>query len=335
MEHKCRGRGEGKGEVRTLATKPPILRRGDTIGVVTLGSPLNPDAIDAAIAVLQGMGFVIELGRYVYASTGFLAGTDRQRASDFMRMVDNPDVRMILPTRGGVGVAGVLPHLDFELIAEHPKIVSGYSDITVLLNALYEFSDLVTFHSLLLLNFRPSEPAYNFNQFFSATSVYSLSRPLENPPGMPLVGRVPGEATGPVVGGNLTSLVDTLGTPYEIDTRGKILFLEETHEPVNKVYRMVNQLALAGKFDDCSGILMGQCTDCQIAYGISYDTLIDEVIAPLGKPLVTNLASGHGMFKAAVPIGATLHLDATNARLTIMEPTVSLDAPETPGTGEP
>jgi len=318
-----------------MAIQPPILRYGDTIGVVTLGSPLNPEAIDAAVGVLQGMGFVVELGRYVYASTGFLAGTDRQRAADFMRMVENPDVRMILPTRGGVGVAGILPYLDYEAIAQNPKIVSGYSDITVLLNALYAFSDLVAFHSLMLLNFRPSEPAYNFNQFFSLTSVYAPMREIENPPGLPLVGRVPGEAAGPLVGGNLTSLVDTLGTPFEIDTRGKILFLEETHEPVNRVYRMINQLALAGKFDDCAGILMGQCTDCQISYGISYDNLIDDVIAPLGKPLVTNLASGHGMFKAAVPIGAAVRLDATNARLTILEPTVTPDEPAALGEQEP
>ncbi|HZG56358.1 LD-carboxypeptidase [Paenibacillus sp.] len=307
-----------------MAIKPPILRRGDVIGIVTLGSPLSRSTIDASIAVLQGMGFRTEVGASVYASTGFLAGSDEERAADFMRMIENPNVRMILPTRGGVGVAGVLPFLDFEAIARNPKIVSGYSDITVLLNALYARSDLVTFHSLLLLNFNRNEPAYNFDQFFAATSTYAPTRSIVNPPDLSLVPRVPGEATGPVVGGNLTSLLDTLGTPYEVDTRGKILFLEETHEPINRVYRMVNQLILAGKFEDCAGIVMGECTNCQIAYGTSYESLIEDVIVPLGKPLMTNLASGHGLYKAAIPIGANVRMDATNGRLTVVEPTVSL-----------
>ncbi|HZG76537.1 MAG TPA: LD-carboxypeptidase [Paenibacillus sp.] len=307
-----------------MATKPPMLRAGDTIGIVTLGSPLGAATINAGIATLQSMGFRVEVGRYAYASNGFLAGSDRERASDFMRMIENPRVRAILPTRGGVGVVGLLPYLDFEAIARNPKVVTGYSDITVLLNALYQFADLVAFHSLLLLNFNRNEPAYNFNQFFAATSTIASTRAIGNPEGLPLVGKVPGDATGTIVGGNLTSLLDTLGTEYEIDTRGKILFLEETHEPINRVYRMVNQLLLAGKFDECAGIVMGECTNCQLAYGVSYDALIEEVIVPLGKPLLTNLASGHGLYKAAIPIGATVRLDATNGTLTVLEPTVTL-----------
>jgi len=306
-----------------MATKPPRLRRGDTIGIVTLGSPLNPNTIDAGIATLRSLGFQVEVGQYAYASNGFLAGSDRQRASDFMSMIENPRVRAIMPTRGGVGVAGVLPYLDFASIARNPKIFTGYSDNTVLLNMLYAISGLVSFHSLMLVNFSRTEPAYNFDQFFAATSTTAPTRTIENPPGLALLGRVPGVATGPIVGGNLTSLMDTLGTPYELDTRGKIVFLEETHEPINRVYRMINQLILAGKFTECAGIVMGECTNCQIAYGISYESLIEEVVVPLGKPLLTNLTSGHGLYKAAIPIGATARLDATNGTLTVVEPTVS------------
>ncbi|MGG3279186.1 S66 peptidase family protein [Paenibacillus solani] len=307
-----------------MPIRPPILRRGDTIGIVTLGSPLAASIIDARIEFLRALDFNIVLGEYVYAQNGFLAGTDEQRASDLMRMFQDDQVKMILPTRGGTGVAGILPYLDYRVIRNNPKIVTGYSDITVLLNVLHQYVDLITFHSLLLIDFKSQTPDYNFDQFFSATSVYSLSRTILNPPGMPLISRIPGNVTGQLVGGNLTSFVDTLGTPFEIDTRGKILLLEETHEPTNTVYRYLNDLKLAGKFRDCIGIIMGECTGCLAAYGKSYEDVIAEFLLPLGKPMITNLASGHGIYKAALPIGATVNLDSINTRITIIEPTVSV-----------
>jgi len=307
-----------------MPIRPPILQRGDTVGIVTLGSPLAANIIDARINFLRTLGFNVVLGRYVYAQNGFLAGTDEQRASDLMMMFQSEQVKMILPTRGGTGVAGILPYLDYGVIRNNPKIITGYSDITVLLNTLHQLADLITFHSLLLIDFKPDTPAYNFDQFFAATSLYSITRPIQNPPGMPLVSRIPGNVTGPLVGGNLTSFVDTLGTPFEIDTRGKILVLEETHEPTNTVYRYLNDLKLAGKFRDCIGIITGECTGCQAAYGKSYQDIIDEFIVPLGKPLITNLATGHGMYKAALPIGATVNLNSVNNTITVVEPTVSV-----------
>ena len=156
-------------------------------------------------------------------------------------MFENEAVKLILPTRGGVGVAGILPYLNFPVIQSNPKLISGYSDITVLLNVLYEYANLITLHSLLLLDFNLSTPAYNFNQFFGATSVRPAPWQIINPPEMPLVSRVPGNVTGPIVGGNLTSFIDTLGTPFEINTAGKIILLEETHEPINTVYRYLNR----------------------------------------------------------------------------------------------
>ncbi|MBP1989167.1 S66 peptidase family protein [Paenibacillus eucommiae] len=308
-----------------MPTYPRILRRGDTIGIVTLGSPLPAPTINNGIAFLQKLGFKVVLGKYVYDEDGFLAATAAERASDLMNMFTDPNVRMILPTRGGVGVAGILPYLDYQVIAKNPKILSGYSDISVLMNVLYQRSRLVTFSSLLLIDFRADTPAYNFNQFFEATSTIHAPRPITNPPGTLLISKVPGDVTGPVVGGNLTSIIDTLGTPFEIDTKGNILFLEETHEHINKVYRMLNHLKLAGKFNDCIGIVMGQCTLCQTSYGKTYDDLIDEFIIPLGKPLITNLSAAHGMYKAAVPIGASINLDASNNLITVLEPTVTVD----------
>lgn len=308
-----------------MAIRPPILRAGDTVGVVTLGSPRDEATINARIQTLENMGFSVIVGDYVYSQAGFLAATPQQRALDLMNMFTNPDVKAIIPSRGGVGVVDIIPYLDFSVINQNPKIITGYSDITILLNVLYIMADLITFHSLLLIDFRPTTPPYNFNQFFQATSTITSPRPLENPPGMPIVSRVPGNVTGTIVGGNLTSFVDNLGTPFEVDTRDRILFIEETHEPISHVYRLLNHLINAGKFRDCAGVIMGECSNCTASYGKVYDDLINEVIVPLGKPLMTNLASGHGIYKMAIPIGAMANLNTVNNTLTVVEPTVSLN----------
>jgi len=306
-----------------MAIRPPILREGDTVGIVTLGSPRDEFTINSRIQFLKNIGFNVVVGEHVYSSAGFVAATPQQRASDLMSMFENPEVKAIIPTRGGVGVADIIPYLDYPAINRNPKIITGYSDITVLLNVLYIWADIITFHSLLLIDFRETTPAYSFNQFFAATSTIS-SRRLDNPPGIPLISRIPGNVIGTIVGGNLTSFVDTLGTPFEVDTRGRILFIEETHESISRVYRLISHLIHAGKFQDCAGIIMGECTNCEIAYGKSYEDLINEVIVPLGKPLMTNLASGHGIYKMAIPIGATANLNTFDNTLTITEPTVSL-----------
>lgn len=307
-----------------MAIRPPILRAGDTVGIVTLGSPRDEATINARIQFLENMGFNVVVGEYVYSWAGYLAATPQQRASDLMSMFENPDVRAIIPVRGGTGVADIIPYLDYTIINRNPKIITGYSDVTVLLNVLYIWANLITFHSLLLIDFRETTPAYNFDQFFTATSTLTSPRPLENPPGMPLVSRVPGNVDGTIVGGNLTSFVDTLGTPFEVDTRGRIVFIEETHEAVSRVYRLVTHLIHAGKFRDCAGIIVGECSNCVDSYGKTYEDLINEVLIPLGKPLMTNLASGHGYYKMAIPIGATANLNTIENTLTVTEPTVSL-----------
>ncbi|WIV20605.1 LD-carboxypeptidase [Paenibacillus polygoni] len=305
-----------------MAIAPPMLRRGDTVGIVTLGSPLNRATIDARIAVLRSTGLNTIVGEHVYEQDGFLAGTDEDRAADLMAMFQNDEVRLILPTRGGTGVAGILPYLDFDIIRNNPKLISGYSDITILLNALYQYADLITLQSLMLIDFSLQTPVYNFEQFFTATSIPTPTRRISNPPSIPMISRIPGNVTGPLVGGNLTSFVDTLGTPYEIDIRNKILVLEETHEPTNTVYRYLNHLQLAGKLEECAGIIMGECTGCLEAYGVSYQELIEDVIVPLGKPLMTNVTTAHGIYKAALPIGAVVNLNTTANQLTVVEPTV-------------
>ncbi|MFC4410141.1 LD-carboxypeptidase [Chungangia koreensis] len=305
-----------------MVTKPPALKTGDTIGIVTLGSPLAAEQIDLGIDILQKMGYKIVVGDYVYAANGFLSAGPRERASDLMKMFENPEVNMILSTRGGVGVEGILPYLDFSTISRNPKILSGYSDITILQNVLVEYANLLSFQSLMLLDFDKDIPQYNLDQFFSATSVREVPWQIENPPEILKTSLVPGNVSGMLIGGNLTSFIGTLGTPYEVDTTGRILILEETHEPANTFYRYMTHLAMARKLDDCVGIIMGECTGCEAAYGKTYDDIIQEFLVPLGKPLMTNVATAHGTYKAAIPLGATVNLNTYSNTITVMESVV-------------
>jgi muramoyltetrapeptide carboxypeptidase len=306
-----------------MAIKPPRLQSGDTIGIVTLGSPLDPRIINSRMTTLTNMGFKVVLGKYVYSYGGIVAAPAEQRATDLMDMFRNPSVKMILPSRGGTGVQTILPYLDYQLISQNPKIVTGYSDISILLNSLYQFSNLQTLVSLLLIDFKPETPPYNFNQFFTATTSSASPSPIQNPPDIPLTSLVQGNVNGPIVGGNMTSIINAFGTPYEIDTKGKILLLEEENAPTNTVYRYLTQLLLAGKLQDCIGIVMGQCTNCPVSYSTSYNDLINTLLVPLGKPLMTNLATSHGYYKAAIPIGAYVNLNTFNNTLTVLEPLVT------------
>lgn len=306
-----------------MAIRPPLLQRGDTIGLVTPGSPLDTKIINDRVQYLKDLGYNVVFGKHIYSYEGITAAPAEQRAEDVMNMFKDPSVNMILSTRGGTGVQTILPYLDYDVIRENPKIISGYSDITVLLNSLYLSSNLITFHSLMLIDFRIETPVYNFNQFFEATSTLNSPRIIQNPPDILLKSLVPGNVTGPIVGGNMTSLVNTLGTPYEIDTQGKIFFLEDTHAPTTMIFRYLTQLMMSGKFQDCLGIIMGECTNCLVSYDTTYEDLIDLLLVPIGKPLIINLASGHGFYKAAIPIGANVNLNSTDTILTVLEPTVT------------
>ncbi|GAK01164.1 LOW QUALITY PROTEIN: muramoyltetrapeptide carboxypeptidase [Geomicrobium sp. JCM 19055] len=305
-----------------MVVRPASLQANDTVGIVSLGSPLDPNIINERILYLESLGFNVLVGESVFRYTGFLSGSDEERANDFMRMIVNEQVKWILPVRGGVGVAGILRYLDWDLIRQNPKIVTGYSDITVLLNALYQFADLETLHSLMLIDFKLSTPAFNFNQLFRAISNTQVPTQLKTPRRMLRYSIVPGVAEGEIVGGNLTSIIGTLATPYEIDTTGKLFFIEEVNEPVHRVYRQLLHLEEAGKFDDCAGVLIGRCTNCQTSYGVNYEQLLEEFFSSIGKPTLANIASGHGQYKTTIPIGAEAIMDSENDVIETINPVV-------------
>ncbi|MCS7338758.1 MAG: LD-carboxypeptidase [Verrucomicrobiae bacterium] len=317
-----------------IPIKPPRLEPGDTIGVVAPASPpAAPDAIDRGIAALESLGFKVRLGRHARARLGFLAGPDRDRAADLMRMFTDRQIKAILCVRGGYGAGRLLPLLDYDLIRRHPKIFAGQSDITALLCALRRMAGLVTFHGPMLIGgFAQTRlPAFTRQSFMR-----TVCRP--EPPGNVSDGHRghtvkvlrEGIATGELIGGNLSVLCSLLGTPYQPDFRGRILFFEDVNEPPYRIDRLLTQLLNAGLLQQVAGIAIGinrNCADTGPARAGERRQTLEEVLqdrlVPLKVPVVVGLPFGHVPFNATIPIGVHATLDGTAGKLIVTEPAVT------------
>lgn len=243
--------------------KPKALKFGDTIGVVAPASPTLEENVEKAHKKLKDLGFKVKMGKSCYEKYGYLAGTDSLRAEDINHMFRDEEVDGIICLRGGYGTPRILELLDYDLIKKHPKVFIGYSDITALHIAITRFSQLITFHGPMVA----SDMLGDFNQF-SKKSLFNFImegeylRNIKNPPGEELKTMNPGIAEGSIIGGNLSLIADTLGTPYEIDLKGKILFIEEVGEEPYQIDRMLTQLRLAGKLKEAEGIILGDFNNC-------------------------------------------------------------------------
>lgn len=317
----------------TSVLKPPVLRPGDRVGMVAPASNVyEPEEILIAKETMELYGFKVELGRHIEAQNGYLAGTDAQRAADINEMFRRPDIRGIVTFSGGYGCSRLLPLLDYELIRRSPKVVVGHSDITALLIGLYQKTGLITFHGSSGLTGVGDYAMEHFRRAIMSTqTIGEIAKPPAVSPGTVernnrLITIVPGQATGPLIGGNLTLVTNLIGTPFEPDTKGKILFLEEIGEEPYRVDRMLTQLWLAGKLQDAAGIALGRFVDCypkeyqaSFPQTISLENVLRDRFMPLGKPTLYNLMFGHVRENAVLPIGATATLNATNKTLVVNE----------------
>lgn len=298
---------------------PEHLREGDIIGVISPAGPPDPKKLNRAAEWLTGLGFVIKYGRFIDQTDDYLAGSDEQRLSDLHEMFSDDSVHAVICARGGYGTARFADHVNYQLIRNHPKIFWGYSDITYLHTAIRQKSGLITFHGPMLASDLGAEdvPLLSrqlFSQLFEPTSlrydehISSLKR---------ICG---GSAQGMLVGGNLSLLVSSLGTPFEIDTRNKLLLLEDIGEAPYKVDRMLNQLRLAGKLEKALGFVIG-CfrTDdsSDPATVLSLEKVISEYMAPLKKPALSGFLIGHCRPNFSVPLGTEALLDADEKQLWI------------------
>jgi muramoyltetrapeptide carboxypeptidase len=321
----------GSRAARPPLVKPPRLSPGDLVGLVAPASlTFEASSVDLAVEQLEAVGLEVAVGRHARNRYGDLAGTDQERAADLVEAFANPDVRGIFALRGGWGTPRLLPLLDYEVIRRNPKALIGYSDITALLNAIHQETGLVTFHGPNAgTNLRPYTLDHLRRALFSAEPLGTLRNPEKDDDELVnrdyrIVTLSPGRATGRLVGGNLTLLAATMGTPWEVDTEGAILLLEDIDEAHYRVDRMLTQLALGGKLAAAAGVVFGYCTDCGPGEGpaFSLEELLHHHLGKLGVPAMAGLAFGHTEKMLTLPIGVPATLDAEAGTLTIDEPAV-------------
>lgn len=299
------------------------LLPGATIGVVSPASPENPESIKKGIALLNSLGFNVKEGKHIYDRWGYLAGSDEDRASDIMDMFMDNEVDMILCIRGGYGTMRMLQYIDLDIVKQNPKIFAGFSDITTLLNSFAQKCGLITFHSPMATSKLDDE--LTLKSFLEALERGYEPYTLENPEGTELKTEIEGITEGTLVGGNLSLIAGTVGTPYEIDTKDKILFIEDVGEEPYRIDRMLTQLHLAGILQDCKGFILGQFTNCTLPHyerSLTLDEVIKDRILSLNKPTVSNFMSGHSYPKLTVPIGVKVRLDTVHPHIDVLDPVV-------------
>jgi muramoyltetrapeptide carboxypeptidase len=312
--------------------KPKALPEGGTIAVVAPSSPtLNRSEIEQGLAYFRARGYEVVEGPNVRRVHGYLAGTDAERAADLEWALTEPGIDMVLALCGGYGAARLHGLVDWDRLGE-PRIVCGFSDITAIHLALAAHASWTSFYGPGLLRFTRrkdllSEPTEAW--FHRAFRAEPLGRVFEDPDD-PYVTRIaPGVVEAPIVGGNLTLVSHSIGTPFEIETAGCVLMLEELDADPYMVDACLNHLIQAGKLEDIAGFVFGtpvNLLDQVLAtepYGsLSAEQILDELIAPLGVPAIGNVPLGHGPHLATLPLGVRVRLDADAGTLDILEAAV-------------
>ena len=317
---------------RRPVLKPPRLEPGMTVGLVApAGASSNAEEVRYANDVLRSLGYRVREGEHVYARTQYLAGTDRQRAADVNAMFADPDVHAIFTLRGGYGTMRTLPYLDYDRIAQNPKIVIGYSDISGLLFGLHARTGLVGFHGPCATSTFSEYTLAEYKKVVvepRSSTVIAAPPEVDYPEGRAerrnrITTFIGGRARGPLIGGNLSLLSPLMGTPYEPDFEGAILFLEDVNEAWYRIDRMLTHLLLSGKLHRLSGIVLGKFTKVpEEGNSFNLEEITEQLLMPLGIPIVRGLMIGHIEDKATVPLGIEAELDADAGTLRLLEPAV-------------
>jgi muramoyltetrapeptide carboxypeptidase len=304
---------------------PKVLKPGDTVGLITPSSYVSdPDELAFAKKFCEFFGLKWKMGKNVGQRYGYLAGTARQRVEDLNAMFADPSIAGIFCIRGGYGSAQMLEGIDYEAIRRNPKVFLGYSDITALHTAIRQKTGVVTFHGPVSLSHLTEWSQQHLRAaIFETKPIGAVTNPPEANSlraGHSMRTVRGGTARGVMTGGNLTLLTTTMGTPYEVETAGKILLLEDIGEDIYRIDRMFTQMKLAGKLKAAAGILVGECKDCpppghDSAYSLG--EVIDYLLGDLGIPVLYGLSFGHTIDQVTLPLGAMATLDADKQLLTV------------------
>ncbi|GLB60932.1 S66 peptidase family protein [Cytobacillus sp. NCCP-133] len=301
-----------------MAIKPHRLQKGDAIGIIAPASPPNQENLKRSLSFLEDLGLKVKMGNHVYDQYGYLAGKDEDRLADLHKMFLDKEVKAIICAGGGYGTGRIASRIDYGIIKDNPKIFWGYSDITFLHIAIGQQAGLVTYHGPMLAsdigkeNADPISKRY-FSQLFQPEK-------LDYPEGISnLKTMVNGSAAGVLTGGNLSLLASTIGTEFEIDTKDKLVLIEDINEEPRAVDRMLNQLHMAGKLEDAAGFIIGDFNNCipQRERSLVLEDVLDTYITRVNKPAVKGFNIGHCSPHISVPLGVRAELDATNKKLTI------------------
>jgi muramoyltetrapeptide carboxypeptidase len=280
---------------------PQPLAPGDRIAVAAPAGPFDMEKFEAGLAVLRKWGLEPVLGRHVTARRGFLAGEDRQRAADMKAFLEDPELKAVICARGGYGCLRLLPLMEAVDLDGPAKWLIGFSDVTALHHYLYNRVGWVTLHGPMVTTLAAADAVSRDHLWSLLSGAAAALRPYSLGEAL-----LPGVATGRMAGGNLATLSHLLGTPYQPDFSGCLLFLEEVGEAPYRIDRMLTQMGLAGCFDGLAGLVVGQFTDCGSWEEIR--AIIVERLTPYGIPAAAGLTAGHGAPNLALPLGATATL---------------------------
>ncbi|MFQ5989196.1 MAG: LD-carboxypeptidase [Candidatus Methylomirabilales bacterium] len=293
-----------------MKKRPRPLRPGDVVAVVAPSSPVEPGHLRRGLRTLGRMGFQVLEAPHLYDRWGFLAGADKDRAAALHQMFLRREVKGIFCARGGYGAGRVLPYLDLDLIRQHPKVFVGSSDVTTLHLALTQHAGLITFHGPMVET--------GLSRRDTPLTLRSLRCLILS--GTAFERTIPGRflsqgdnIAGELTGGNLSLVTFSLGTPFAIETKGKVLFLEEVNEEPYRIDRMLTQLRLAGKTEGVKGIVFGQMVGCKPRKGrrtFSVGDVLTRFAQEVNVPCFSTFPSGHGKENVVLPMGGRITLEA-------------------------
>jgi len=286
---------------------PPSLNKGDKIGIVAPARKVSKNEINPAILKLKSWGYEVIPGKHLYEEYDQFAGNDEQRAEDMQEMLDNPDINAILCARGGYGTVRIIDQLDFSAFRDKPKWIIGYSDITVLHSHITENLGIETMHATMPLNF-PKDTSDNVSlsslkhalkgeRIHYSLKAHKLSRF--------------GETHGQLTGGNLSILYNLNNTVSDIDTKGKILFIEDIDEYLYHIDRMMLNMKRSGKLEGLAGMIIGSMTemnDNEIPFGKTAYEIIHDITAEYQFPVLFGFPAGHETENRVLIIGGELKL---------------------------
>jgi muramoyltetrapeptide carboxypeptidase len=297
---------------------PPPLQTGDTVAIIApAGGLVDTDRFRHGCSVLSEMGFEIAVPDRYWPGSGYLADTDEARAQEMIRVWRDPRVKALIALRGGFGSLRLLDRLDFGLFARQPKMLLGFSDISILLNLVFQRSGLLCLHGPVVTSLPASDP--DSRERLYQCLIGNWHRCLDERVEIIRTGE---PVSGPLLGGNLSSLVSLLGTPWSLDFSGAVLFLEDVNEPAYRLDRAFTQLARSGQLQRAAGIILGDFSidrednsGRQRARHEFVWSRVCELTAGAGIPIWGNFPVGHGPSNLTLPIGAPVTMDSRRCLL--------------------